>query len=219
MLTDIEGRVLGSLIEKALATPQSYPLSESALLAACNQTTNREPVVDYSQTDVRRALIGLREEGLARTARRPGERTEKHLHLADSALALSPAGLALLGVLLLRGPQTAGELRTRTERLHGFEDADAVEAALEALADREGGALVRRLERQPGQKEPRWVQLLAAEGEAAGVRGSDAAAGPTGGQPEAADAARTPLDALRAEVAELRAQITALEARLSAVEG
>src|SRR5688572_29935486 len=109
-LTPEEVRVLGCLVEKQLTTPNAYPMTESALVAACNQTTNRDPVVSYDQSTVRRTLLNLRQQGLARMVHRPGDRVEKHRHLLDEALELTPAQVAVLSVLFLRGPQTVGEL-------------------------------------------------------------------------------------------------------------
>jgi uncharacterized protein YceH (UPF0502 family) len=158
-LTPEEGRVLGALVEKELTTPQGYPLTDNALLAACNQTTSRDPVVSYDVSTLRTAVRSLREQGLLRTVHRPGERSEKHRHELPSALELSPAQVAVLAVLLLRGPQTAAELRARSERMHAFGSSEEVEPVLAELATR-AEPLARRLERQPGRKEPRWVQLL-----------------------------------------------------------
>lgn len=199
-LTVEEGRVLGCLVEKQLTTPQAYPLTDSALIAACNQTTNRDPVVAYDITEVRLAVRSLREQELLRTVHRPGERSEKHRHLLDTALGLDQAGLALLAMLLLRGPQTVGELRARTERMHPFGSALEVEQALDALADRDE-PLVARLERQPGRKEARYDQTLAPSMAGTGPV-AVAAPGPTGLAAEVA--------ALREEVAELRARLEAL---------
>lgn len=214
-LTAEDSRVLGCLIEKQLATPHQYPLTENAVVLACNQTTNRDPVVSYDQTIVRRALMSLREQGLARLVHRPGDRAPKHRHLLEEALDLEEPQLALLSVLLLRGPQTAAELRTRTERLHAFEDVTEVEQVLLTLSER-SGQLVQRLERQPGQKEDRYLQLLgvhpehgvvlgADPGEASVVLGDAEMSGPT--LAELAVVVRQLQDEvrqLRAEVAELR---------------
>ena len=160
-LTTEQGRVLGALVEKELTTPQGYPLTDNALLAACNQTTSRDPVVAYDVATLRTAVRSLREQGLLRTVHRPGERSEKHRHELPAALGLSPGQVAVLAVLLLRGPQTAAELRARSERMHPFGAAEDVEQVLAELAGR-GEPLAVRLERQPGRKEPRWVQALAA---------------------------------------------------------
>ena len=158
-LTSEEGRVLGCLVEKQLTTPQSYPLTESALIAACNQSTNRNPVVVYDVSTVRITARSLREKGLLRMVHRAGERSDKHQHLLDSSLSLSVGQVALLAVLLLRGPQTLAELRARTERMHPFDTVAQVQEALDALIDRDD-QLVACLERQPGRKEARYGQLL-----------------------------------------------------------
>lgn len=162
-LTAEQGRVLGCLVEKQLTTPQQYPLTDNALIAACNQTTSRDPVVDYDLATVRLAVRSLRQRELLRTVHRPGERSEKHQHLLDRALELSPGQIAVLGVLLLRGPQTAAELRARTERMHPFGSVTEAEEALQSLSDR-SEPLVERLERQPGQKEARYADLLVGSG-------------------------------------------------------
>jgi uncharacterized protein YceH (UPF0502 family) len=186
-LTAEEGRVLGCLVEKQLTTPQQYPLTDNALIAACNQTTSRDPVVDYDLATVRLAVRALRDRALLRTVHRTGERRDKHQHELASALGLSTPAQALLAVLLLRGPQTAAELRTRTERMHPFATVDEVVHELEALAGRDE-PLAARLARQPGRKEDRFGQLLCASVDA----------------PPAPDLAAENA-ALRAEVARLQA--------------
>jgi uncharacterized protein len=153
----VELRVLGSLIEKQRTTPDAYPLSLNSLRLACNQSTNRDPVVDYDEPTIRAALDRLSRRGWARLASGPGSRAVKFRHLFDEALGLSDAELSLLAVLMLRGPQTPGELKQRAERLHRFESPAEVDAVLDALSQRE---LVARLERRPGQKEQRYTQLL-----------------------------------------------------------
>ena len=158
-LTSEEGRVLGCLVEKQLTTPQLYPLTESASIAACNQSTNRNPVVVYDVSTVRITARSLREKGLLRMVHRAGERSDKHQHLLDSSLSLSVGQVALLAVLLLRGPQTLAELRARTERMHPFDTVAQVQEALDALTDRDD-QLVACLERQPGREEARYGQLL-----------------------------------------------------------
>jgi uncharacterized protein YceH (UPF0502 family) len=188
----VEIRVLGCLIEKQRTTPDVYPLSLNSLRLACNQSTNREPVVDYDEQTIRQALERLDRKRWARLASGPGSRAAKYRHLLDEALGLDGPEISLLAVLMLRGPQTPGELKQRTERLYRFESTPAVEDLLQRLAGRE---LVRRLGRRPGQKEDRWEQLL-------------------GGDAEAAEALATPsppagsleerVAALEREVAELR---------------
>lgn len=203
-LTAPQRRVLGCLIEKQLTTPQAYPLTESALITACNQTTSRDPVVSYEQSTVRRALLDLRQLGLARMVHRPGDRVEKHRHLADEALELSTAEIAVLCVMLLRGPQTVSELRTRTERMHRFESPADVERVLDALGSREPEPLVTRMERQPGQSQTRYQHLMTPPDEEPQAVAVEVRAPRSG---HAAD-----LEALRAEVAELRARVEKLEA-------
>jgi uncharacterized protein YceH (UPF0502 family) len=163
-LTPEEARVLGCLMEKAVTTPDGYPLSVNALVNACNQTTNREPIVKYSESTVERALDGLREKELTRRVKATGQRVIKHRHVAEEALGLDRPESTLLGVLLLRGAQTPGELKQRSERWHSFRSLDDVEEALGRLS---GTGFVQRLERRPGQKEARWMQLLAPVDEAA----------------------------------------------------
>jgi uncharacterized protein len=158
-LTPEELRIVACLVEKQLTTPDSYPLTENAVVAACNQLSNRNPVVAYDNNTVRVTLTALRQSGLARVIHTPGARVPKHRHILDEALGLSRGEVSLLAVLALRGPQTVGELRTRTERMHDFAALTEVETALEELASREE-PLVVRLERQPGQKEARYAQLL-----------------------------------------------------------
>lgn len=155
-----EVRVLGCLAEKDLATPDYYPLSLHALTAACNQKTNREPVVQYTEADVHAALHSLEQKGWARSVLEQGSRVTKYGHCLVERLGLRRPEQAVLTVLLLRGPQTAGELRARTERLYDFPDIDAVLNSLRRLAEREPAPLVCQLERQPGMKENRWAHLL-----------------------------------------------------------
>lgn len=158
----VEIRVLGCLLEKQRTTPDVYPLTLNALRLACNQATNRDPVVDYDEHTIHEALHRLHHRGWARLTSGAGSRTVKYRHLLDDALGLGPEQLALLAVLLLRGPQTPGELKQRSERLHPFPTLAEVEDALAALIERE---LVVRLERRPGQKEERYLQLLGEGGE------------------------------------------------------
>ena len=145
--------MLGCLIEKQRTTPDAYPLSLNALRLACNQSTGRDPVVDYDEQTIRDAIARLVRRGWARLASGPGSRATKYRHLLDDALSLSVPQLAVLAVLMLRGPQTPGELRLRSERLHDFGSVDELEALLEVLAGRH---LVLRFDRRPGQKEARW---------------------------------------------------------------
>ncbi len=211
-LTPEQGRVLGCLVEKQLTTPHQYPLTDNALIAACNQSTSRDPVVEYDVTTVRVAVRSLREAGLLRTVHRSGERSDKHQHQLDTALGLSPEQVAVLAVLVLRGPQTPAELRARAERMHPFDSTEQLEDVLLTLANRDE-PLVARLERQPGRKESRYAQLLAEQ--VAGQPAPASAPGPPAtpvisplpesqAGPTLAELAAE-VTALRAEVAELRA--------------
>jgi uncharacterized protein len=160
----VELRVLGCLIEKQRTTPDVYPLSLNALRLACNQSTNREPVVDYDEPAIRDALQRLSAKGWVRLASGPSSRAVKYRHLFDDALGLSDSEISLLTVLMLRGAQTVGELKSRSERLHRFDSLAEVDETLHALAGRE---LLVRLERRPGQKEERWEHQLGDTAEAA----------------------------------------------------
>ena len=152
-----EARVLGCLMEKSVTTPDNYPLSLNAVVTACNQSTNREPIVHYNETVVEQALDSLRAKELIRRVKSTGQRVIKYRHIAEEALSLDRPESTLLGVLLLRGAQTPGELKQRSERWHSFRSLGDIEDALARLAEAE---FVRRLERRPGQKEARWMQLL-----------------------------------------------------------
>ncbi len=159
-LDAVETRVLGSLLEKQQATPENYPLTLNALLLACNQKTSREPVTDYSETEIETALARLQQEKLVWKV--TGGRAARWDHNLEGVLSISRASKAILTVLFLRGPQTVAELRTRTERLYDFEEPDEIEATLRVLSSRDE-PLVRHLERQAGQKETRWAHLLSGE--------------------------------------------------------
>jgi uncharacterized protein YceH (UPF0502 family) len=161
MLTVIEGRVLGCLLEKERTTPDQYPLTQNALVTASNQSTSREPVMHLDDHEVDAALTSLKAQGLLRFVHPShGRSVTRYRQVADEKWQMEPSALAIVAVLLLRGPQTAAELRTRTERLHEFDSVEAVEAELSALASQ---GVVQLLERHPGQKEARWQQLLAEE--------------------------------------------------------
>jgi uncharacterized protein len=219
-----EVRVLGSLVEKQRTTPDAYPLTLNALRQACNQSTNREPVLELDDAAIRSALERLARKRWARLASGQGSRAPKYRHLLAETLGLDAAELSVLGVLMLRGAQTPGELKARAGRLHAFAELGEVEATLARLIER-GHA--RRLERRPGQKEERFVQLLGDdaasspagvgepaerwEGEAAAPRegraGDEARPGPPAPMPE------TPVDsaALEARLSRLEAQVASLE--------
>ena len=200
----VEIRVLGCLIEKQRTTPDVYPLSLNALRLACNQATNREPVVDYDEPTIRRALDGLSRRGWARLASGPGSRAAKFRHLFDEALGVRDDEISILAILMLRGAQTPGELKSRAERLHRFESLEDVDRVLAALAERE---LVVRLPRRPGQKEDRFQQLLGGE------------------QIPSPDALSLPADSddrlgeLEEAIGELRDEVAALRSELASLRG
>jgi len=201
----VELRVLGCLIEKQRTTPDVYPLSLNALRSACNQTTNRDPVVDYDEPTIREALERLSRRRWARLASGAGSRAVKYRHLLDEALELAGADLAVLCVLMLRGPQTPGELKQRSERLYPFDSLIAVHETLETLIARE---LARRLERRPGQKEERYVQLLGEDAPATDVSWVEAPTPPPAALGSGVDER---LDALEREVAALREIVSSLQ--------
>jgi uncharacterized protein YceH (UPF0502 family) len=227
-LTAAETRVLGCLLEKQRTTPDTYPLTLNALRAACNQSTNRDPVVDYDEATIRDAVARLSRRRWARLASGAGSRASKYRHLLDESLTNAPDELAVLCVLMLRGPQTPGELKGRTERLHPFADLAAVHDTLERLIDRD---LVEQLPRRPGQKEERYAHRLS-DDDAAQPAPVAAVATPVPeiaapvvrapGRPMPAAPARAhvelpPLDErvarLEAEVVQLRAELRALRGR------
>ncbi|WP_158276643.1 DUF480 domain-containing protein [Paraconexibacter algicola] len=224
----VELRVLGCLIEKQRTTPDQYPLSLNALRLACNQSTNRDPVVDYDEHTVREAAQRLGRRRWSRLASSSSSRTAKYRHLLDEALGIGQDELALLGVLLLRGPQTPGELKARSERLHRFADLDELLFTLQKLI---GRGHVAKLERRPGQKEERYVQLLGGEEEAGADTTSVAGApapvttpgaavvsdAPTPAPTPVPTAAPAPADDAR--VAALEAQVARLQDDLAAVRG
>lgn len=203
-LSQVEIRVLGSLLEKQRATPDAYPLTLNALRLACNQSTNRDPVVDYDEDSIREALDRLRRRGFTRLTSTHGSRAAKFRHLLDDALGAGPDGLALLCVLMLRGAQTPGELKQRSERLHDFADLDAVHDTLERLIER---GLVVRLDRRPGQKEERYAHRLGEDAED-DDGASSAAGGPAAQQVAPSDGG------LSERVADLERRVAALEHRL-----
>jgi uncharacterized protein YceH (UPF0502 family) len=211
VLSLAETRVLGVLIEKERTVADTYPLSLNALVAGCNQKSNREPVLELSEAQVQAALDRLRQLSLAIES--SGARVARYAHNVGRVLKVSSEAEALLAALFLRGAQTAGELRIGAERLHRFADIPAAEAVLEALASRpeeEGGALVAKLPRRPAEREPRWAHLLSGPAE----QETTQAAAPRG-------AISTPegeLGVLREEVAALREEVRALRVELLALK-
>ncbi len=206
-LTSEEARVLGCLLEKEATTPDIYPLSINALLSACNQKTNRNPVVDYEEDLLAEALEGLREKALIYRVDGAGSRVPKYKHRIEERLGLDGAGKALLAVLLLRGPQTVGELRVRTERMHPFVDLEAVESALTEIAEDCEVPLWKKLDPTPGQKEVRYAHLFFGDIELSASA-------------QASVANEAPLSSLQARnerMAHLEARVADLESELQAM--
>ena len=199
LLDSVEVRVLGALLEKEITTPEYYPLSLNALVNACNQKSNRDPAVHYDDATVEDALERLRNQGLLTTVTGAGSRVPKYGHRISDKLNLGRRELAILCELMLRGPQTLGELRGRTERLHKFDDTTEVEAVIEQHMT----ALVVKLPRRPGEKESRYAHLLSGE-----------PAGPAGAE-ETPHADATPrldrISAMESEIALLRSEVDALK--------
>jgi len=216
LLTSSQARVLGALVEKEITTPDYYPLSLNALINACNQRSNREPVMNLDEDDVRQALHGLENKRLAGRARSADGRVAKYEHWLGEAFNFSRAETALLCVLLLRGPQTPGELRGRTERLHSFEEIADVLAGLQKLMDREP-ALVAVLPRQAGMKEARFAHLLSGPVESIQIASVESASGQTSSSIDGSVQER--FERLEASVDELRQQMAALSQRIDNLFG
>lgn len=215
---DVEIRVLGCLVEKQKTTPDQYPLSLNALRLACNQATNREPVVDYDEATIRAALGELGRRGWIRSGTGQGSRAVKYRHLIDDELALADDELAVLAVLMLRGPQTPGQVKQRTERMHPFAELDETMLTIEGLIERD---LVERLPRQPGQKEERFRQTIggSAARESA-PDGDEPAPGESEfehSRPVPGPAATVPESDLVEKIAELEAEMKALKAELALI--
>ncbi len=207
LITDIEARVLGALIEKEITTPDYYPLSLNALINACNQKNNRDPLMNLDEDAVRRALNGLQQQKLAGPAGGADSRVTKYEHRIQEVFNFIRAEIAVMCVLLLRGPQTPGELRGRSERMFRFPELSDVQSALQRLMQREP-PLVKALPRQPGTKEIRYAHLLCGDKE-----GWDMPAAAMGSVTESLDGDRVAkleeeVRELRAELAELRQQVT-----------
>lgn len=210
-LNPVECRVLGCLIEKDLSTPEYYPLSVNALVNACNQKSNREPVVQWDEAAARSGLDNLVDAGLAQEDTETGSRVEKFRHQMSEVFNLSKGELAVLAELLVRGPQTGGELRSRCSRMHTFSDLEAVERVLERLGSRDPEPLVVKLPQQPGRKEARWAHLMAGT-PAMPVADLTAAMPATAPRPDL----QARLDALEAEVGALRRELDELKTSLGA---
>jgi hypothetical protein len=239
-LDPVEARVIGSLMEKSLITPEQYPLSLNALVSACNQKSSREPVMSLGEGEVQAALERLMRRYLVREKAGFGARVPKyHYRLYNDEIGdfrFSEAERALVALLLLRGPQTPGELRSRAQRMHAFRDVEAVEATLEALMGYQQGPFVTRLPREPGRREVRYAELFSGEAPTAraeplGATTAEAAAGPAderAGAPAAASSSREPAGepvapgsgpqrALEDRLTRLESRVAALEATLAAL--
>ena len=206
LLSTAEARVLGVLVEKQRTVPDIYPLTLNALVAGCNQKSSRDPVLSLGDTEVQEALDALK--GRSMVMETSGGRVMRYAHNAERALSLPSQSVALVAALLLRGPQTPGELRINTERMHRFADISTVEAFLNELAERQAGALVAELPRAPGTREARWMQLLTEPAPAA-LAADAAALAPVAASSDASALARE-VAALRDDVAALRAEVEAL---------
>ncbi len=206
-LSLLEARVLGVLAEKQHTVPDAYPLTLNALVAGCNQKTSRHPILDASEAEAQAALDHLK--SLSLVVESSGGRVMRYAHNTSRVLGVPPQSVALLATLMLRGPQTAGELRINCERLHAFSDISAVEAFLEELSSRPGGPLVRELPRQPGARETRWTHLLSGEPAAT------SAASP--GEPVQRDASLGEIAALKANVDRLESEVADLREKLARV--
>jgi len=207
ILSPLEARVLGVLVEKQRTVPDTYPLSLNAIVAGCNQKTSRDPIMTVSDSDAQAAIDSLKGDSLV--VETSGGRVMRYAHNTERVLGLPAQSVALLAVLMLRGAQTAGELRINCDRLHRFADISAVEGFLHELAARAAGALVDELPRLPGTRETRWAHLLA------GAPAIDAMI-PAAALATASGAAATPeLSALRDTVAALQDEVIALKAALA----
>jgi len=204
-LSPLEARVLGVLIEKQVTTPDYYPLTVNALVAGCNQKSNRDPVMNASEAEVQMALDALKRQTLVIDSYGASGRVMRYAHNLPKVLDIGQAATALLAALMLRGAQTPGELRTGSERLYRFADISSVEAYLEEMSARAAGALVTKLPKQPGSREHRWAHLLS---DAVPIESVTAAA-----PPEPAGSVTTgEIAALKSNVAELRDQVAELRA-------
>jgi hypothetical protein len=202
-----ELRVIGSLIEKELTTPQQYPLTLNALTLACNQTSNRNPVVTYDERTVEDTVMGLKDKGLTRIVHPShGRSVTRYRQVLHEALYLEPEQLAVLGVMMLRGPQTLNELKTRTERAADFADLEAVERTLDALASREE-PLVVRIPRQSGQREDRYAHLLGGDVDVDEVAAATPTPTPRASRPDDMADLREEVASLRRDLDDLRREL------------
>ena len=207
-LNEVEARVLGALIEKDITTPDYYPLSLNALVNACNQKNNRDPVMTLDEETVRQALSGLQNQHLAGPARGADSRVTKYEHRIQEVFNFTRPETAVLCVMLLRGPQTPGELRGRTERMYAFEHLDDVQSALQKLIERDP-PLAKMLPRQPGTKESRYVHLLSGDVESSAYEVEERAAL----SPATGDSGR--IARLEQEVVQLRSEISEIRRQLA----
>ena len=209
VLSLLETRVLGVLIEKERTVPDSYPLTLNALVSGCNQKTSRDPIINATASEVQAALDSLRSMSLVIES--SGGRAQRYSHNFERVLQVPKQASALLAILMLRGPQTAGELRINSERLHPFADISSVEAFLQELAERPAGALVAELPRQPGSRENRWVHLLSGAPDVP----AQGAAAPV--PPQRVDAGLSEFAALEATVARLESELNELKAVVAGI--
>jgi uncharacterized protein len=220
ILTAVEARVAGCLVEKAITTPEYYPMTLNALLNACNQKSNRHPVMSLNDQQVSQALESLRAKHVVRTITGGDNRVPKYRHELDEALQLNSQQLAVMTELLLRGPQTPGELNSRAARMYTFASLAEVEETLEDLQQRSGNPLVARLPKQPGTKEHRYTHLLSGNVNTADEPAAAEAAGLEGATPAPAVAAATPLSAAaqQARIEELERELESLKATMARLE-
>jgi uncharacterized protein YceH (UPF0502 family) len=212
-LSEIEARIVGSLLEKEVTTPEYYPLSLNALTLACNQKTNREPVMSLSEETVAQALDSLRRKGLVTFVREAGSRVEKYRQRLSEVLNLDRRELALLYVLILRGPQTTGELKERSQRLYGFDDLAMVELCLRRMIEREPDPLVAKLDRSAGSREPRYAHLLSGTPRPVEDGSLTKAIKPATSEQERIVRLESEVALLKKEVADLRAELAEFRGR------
>jgi len=214
IINETEARILGSLVEKQLTTPEYYPLTLNALTAACNQKSNRDPVMSLDDSTILAAIDTLRDKNLVYLFYGSGSRTVKYKHMLPNVYEVEPPAVALVALLLLRGAQTAGEMRGRADRLYPFSDIGEVQETLDELADR-GEPLVIRLERQPGQKEPRYAHLLSGEIDVAAIATRSQTPANELQSSGRVEALEQELTGLRNDIAELREEFNRFKEQFS----